>query len=158
MILYLFTKRLIKLMLRQKSERSVELSSTKSITKSIATSASQASSIQSMPTLPSTKSIPTSPSIQSMPSTSPRSISVGYSNDMEAKQRQSRTLKRKPTEYSVSDVKSVQSNLTLKQTKLIFLITRCIILSSFALITTILFGFVLFYYVQFGIHIFIVYG
>ena len=47
--------------------------------------------------------------------------------------------------FTRKDVKSVQNDMSEKQTKFILVITRCILLSSIALLTTILFGFIAFY-------------
>ena len=60
---------------------------------------------------------------------------------------------------SISPIKEIKTHLSsAQQSKWIRLITRCILLSSISLITTILFGLFAFCYEEFGIHVFIVYG
>jgi len=55
-------------------------------------------------------------------------------------------------------IAAVQSQLTSSQTKIIFVITRCIILNIVAFLTTIIFGFFAFYYVRYGAHLYILYS
>ena len=59
--------------------------------------------------------------------------------------------------FSHKDIKSVQSMLSREHIKLIFLITRCILLSTIALCTTVLFGCFAFYHTL-GARISLLYG
>ena len=221
-LLYLFTKRLTKLLLLQKYEKSIELSTTKSRTRqSIKSSMNMPSSptptIQLSPisrevnindSSPRTRELTIPQSPQSMervtsdsgdcgqtptfadcdpeimmkistpsppsPQLSPQ-VSVvddrpeiGKNNggshshaktlSMRFDKIRVMSISAMESRYSTADIKSVQKNLSQKQTKLIFVITRCILLSSIALITTLIFGLMAFYYTSFGLHIFIIYA
>jgi len=55
-------------------------------------------------------------------------------------------------------VDDVQQTINARQTKLIYVITRCIVLNSTAFVTTVLFGFLAFYYVQDGTNVYFLYS
>eukprot|EP01083_Nonionella_stella_P198575 728965_1 len=159
-LLYLFLKRLSELILRHKLDPTHRPSTDSQMSKVSSTPSAVSPSVddsrkQSIP-MPSTTAtdgnghVPM-PSASPMPMSSPkpsRSLSSHLSTVTEST----------PPSTSV-DVKSFQSQLSRKQTKWIFLMTRCILLSSVALVTTIGFGFLAFYWAQFNtVHIFLVYA
>eukprot|EP01083_Nonionella_stella_P153733 494296_1 len=133
-LLYLFLKRLSGLILRHSLTPVSEPTSTTRKPSAASTDVKTASPHRSTMALPSHV---LKPSISEAPSSTPRK----------------RTATLEVTESEM------QSHLSSKQTKWIFLITRCLLLSSIALITTILFGFFAFYSSQFHtIDIFVVYA
>ena len=60
--------------------------------------------------------------------------------------------------YFMADVKSIQNILSQRHKQLIFVIRRCIVLSTFALFSTVLFRGFVFCYDEIATHISIVYG
>mmetsp|Transcript_16900 Transcript_16900/g.26245 ORF Transcript_16900/g.26245 Transcript_16900/m.26245 type:complete len:462 (-) Transcript_16900:94-1479(-) len=132
-LLTLFVKKLNSLVLMQKSECIAEAS----------TVASQ-SSMSRQPTItqptitPATKTQPTMPSIHHMRDTTEVEM---Y-----------RVVKRAVT------VDSVQRSLNQRQTRVITVMTRCIVLNVVAFVTTIMFGFFAFYYVRYGTHLYFLYS
>mmetsp|Transcript_49427 Transcript_49427/g.82267 ORF Transcript_49427/g.82267 Transcript_49427/m.82267 type:complete len:213 (-) Transcript_49427:40-678(-) len=63
-----------------------------------------------------------------------------------------------PVVRDVVTVRTVQQNMSSRQTRLIFVMTRCTILNLFAFATTIVFGFFAFIYVRYGTHLYFLYS
>ena len=135
-MLYLFVKRLRILLLQQRSDAiSIELSATKS---------------SAMPSMASVSS-ETAQSINMSTTPKPGGEDVDGDNGATPTTPSApSTLKKLKSLNSMANIRAVQSTLTKKQSKWIFLITRCILLSGIALITSTAFSLFVFYFVNQG--------
>lgn len=140
---YLFVSRLSKLILMQKTDKqsSIEMSSTKSMP-----------TVSRLPSTPSAMS----PSALSVPSQNDgynesKSSTIGKFSDTDEESHPNANQKvvrrSRPT---ITTAAEMQMTLSETQNKLIYVITRSIVLSSIAMITTILFSVYAFFYVSFG--------
>eukprot|EP01083_Nonionella_stella_P145750 457365_1 len=159
-LLFLFVKRLSKLVLQQKTDkqRTIELSSAPSSKKPTSSrweSTKKEQSVQSTTgslARPTARSVTTlsqaqSPSGASSPdSGGPAEVDMYDVFNKSNKEKSWKSKTSSKREYTASDVKSVKGTLSEDQTKFIFLITRCILLNTIALITTNVFGFYFFWY------------
>mmetsp|Transcript_40801 Transcript_40801/g.65521 ORF Transcript_40801/g.65521 Transcript_40801/m.65521 type:complete len:167 (-) Transcript_40801:46-546(-) len=66
-------------------------------------------------------------------------------------------MKSVEAQHQMEEIHHARRTMTMKQTKLLFVITRCVILSAFALITTLSFGLYAFYYRSERVNIYVLY-